>query len=214
MKRPIILSVSILSILAYLQISQIENPTLHYQNNQELTEEQTATDNLELSPEEIEDDYSEYDWKISKNETSFMMTMKTPFAREKNDTTENFIVAISKQKGKTFSPKVEFIVPSSIEINDGIDLQFAQFTTTEDKDTMIADSDGPVHLDLKSNPDKTISAILPEGKTKSSSGNDYDFIKKCSAYNQLMIVFRYKDGEQKSIMLQMISFTENYRKIE
>jgi hypothetical protein len=214
MKRPIILSVSILSILAYLQISQIENSALHYQNNQKLTEELTATDTLELSREEIEDAYSEYDWKISKNGVSSIMTMKTPFARGKNDTIENFIVAISKQKGKTFSPKVQFIVPTSIEINDGIDLQFSQFTTTEDKDTMIADSDGPVHLDLKSNPDKTISAILPEGKTKSSSGNDFDFIKKCMAYNQLMIIFHYKDGEQKSIMLQMISFTENYRKIE
>lgn len=214
MKRPIILSVSIISILAYLQISQIENDTLHYPNNQKLIDELTGDAPLDEAPIEDNDFYSEYDWKISKNETSFMMTMKTPFAREKNDTTENFIVAISKQKGKTFSPKVEFIVPSSIEINDGIDLQFAQFTTTDDKDTIIADSDGPVHLDLKSNPNKTISAILPEGKTKSSSGNDYDFIKKCSAYNQLMIVFHYKDSEQKSIMLQMITFTENYRKIE
>ncbi len=214
MKRPIILSVSIISILAYLQISQIENDTLHYPNNQKLIDELTGDAPLDEAPIEDNDFYSEYDWKISKNETSFMMTMKTPFAREKNDTTENFIVAISKQKGKTFSPKVEFIVPSSIEINDGIDLQFAQFTTTDDKDTIIADSDGPVHLDLKSNPNKTISAILPEGKTKSSSGNDYDFIKKCSAYNQLMIVFHYKDSKQKSIMLQMITFTENYRKIE
>ncbi len=214
MKRPIILSVSIISILAYLQISQIENDTLHYPNNQKLIDELTGDAPLDEAPIEDNDFYSEYDWKISKNETSFMMTMKTPFAREKNDTTENFIVAISKQKGKTFSPKVEFIVPSSIEINDGIDLQFARFTTTDDKDTIIADSDGPVHLDLKSNPNKTISAILPEGKTKSSSGNDYDFIKKCSAYNQLMIVFHYKDSEQKSIMLQMITFTENYRKIE
>ena len=214
MKRPIILSVSIISILAYLQISQIENDTLHYPNNQKLIDELTGDAPLDEAPIEDNDFYSEYYWKISKNETSFMMTMKTPFAREKNDTTENFIVAISKQKGKTFSPKVEFIVPSSIEINDGIDLQFAQFTTTDDKDTIIADSDGPVHLDLKSNPNKTISAILPEGKTKSSSGNDYDFIKKCSAYNQLMIVFHYKDSKQKSIMLQMITFTENYRKIE
>ena len=125
-----------------------------------------------------------------------------------------FRSCIQKQKGISNTPTIEFSVPKSVEIKTGLDFQFFQMTNIDDVDTTIADSDGPLHLELSENKEGRFSATLNNGAIKLPNGNTYDFIKKCHSYNQLMVAFQYKSGEQKSILIQLITFTENYRKIE
>lgn len=158
--------------------------------------------------------WDDFDWKIIVTDKVSTMSLMTPFAKNPEAETELFYTSIEKQKGKNFKPSIVFTVPPSINIKKGLDFQFLQMTQIDDIDTTIADSDGPLHLELRQYKEGDISAVLEGGSVVLPNGNTYDFIKKCNAYNQLMVSFQYRSGEQKNILIQLITFTENYRKIE
>jgi hypothetical protein len=172
--------------------------------------EEEPSDTAEID-ESVWDDY---DWKTIVTDKDATMTLSTPFAKNPDAELDIFKISIQKQKGESYKPTIEFKVPPSIDVKKGLDFQFLQMTEIDNTDTTIIDSDGPLHLELKTNSKGESYATLNNGAIKLPNGNTYDFIKKCNAYNQLMIEFHYKSGEQKSILIQLITFTENYRIIE
>lgn len=208
MKNLILLTVTTFFILVILITEK--------QNNVEVPKNLASSDSsVNNNKEEIDESvWDDYDWKTIVTDKNATMKLTTPFAKDQDAELEMFNITIQKQKGASYKPTIEFSVPQSIDIKKGLDFQFFQMTNIDDIDTTIADSDGSLHLELSTNTKGESSAILKDGAIKLPNNNTYDFIKKCNSYNQLMVEFHYKSGEEKSILIQLVTFTENYRVIE
>lgn len=214
MRNLILLAITTLFILVILNLKK--TPVVNIPEGLASTDstndlfKQESSDTSEID----ESTWTDFDWKTNVTDKISTMSLMTPFAKNPEAETELFYISIEKQKGKNFKPSLVFTVPPSINIKNGLDFQFLQMTQIDDIDTTIADSDGPLHLELRQYKEGDISAVLEGGSLILPNGNTYDFIKKCNAYNQLMVSFQYRSGEQKNILIQLITFTENYRKIE
>lgn len=214
MKNLILLTLTTLFVLVIL--SPEKKPTVNIPEGMASTDspndlfEGESSDSTEIDESVLDN----FDWKTNVTDKISTMTLMTPFAKNPEAEKELFFMSIEKKKGKNFKPSLVFTVPPSINIKKGLDFQFLQMTQIDDIDTTIVDSDGPLHLELRQYKEGDVSAVLEGGALVLPNGNTYDFIKKCNAYNQLMVSFQYRSGEQKSILIQLITFTENYRKIE
>jgi hypothetical protein len=135
-----------------------------------------------------------------------------PFAENPDSKIDTFEITISNPKEKNIKPKIELIAPASINSSKGLDIIFLQQPNLED--SIIWDGDGPVHLDLVASKEGKSVAVIPDGLLQLEDGKPYDFIQKCNGFNQLLIEFEYKNGNKKSILQQLVTFTEYYRKIE
>jgi hypothetical protein len=167
---------------------------------------------IELDSSEVENMMENLDWSIQKNDQYATMKALIPFAENPDSKIDTFQIIISKQKEKNIKPKIELIAPASINSSKGLDIIFLQQPNLED--SIIWDGDGPVHLDLVASKEGKSVTAIPDGLLQLENGKPYDFIQKCNGFNQLLIEFEYKNGNKKSILQQLVTFTEYYRKIE
>jgi len=167
---------------------------------------------IELDSSEVENMMENLDWSIQENDQYATMKALIPFAENPDSKIDTFEIIISNPKEKNIKPKIELIAPASINSSKGIDIIFLQQPNLED--SIIYDGDGPVHLDLVASKEGKSVAAIPDGLLQLENGKPYDFIQKCNGFNQLLMEFEYKNGNKKSILQQLVTFTEYYREIE
>jgi len=167
---------------------------------------------IELDSSEVENMMENLDWSIQENDQYATMKALIPFAENPDSKIDTFEIIISNPKEKNIKPKIELIAPASINSSKGIDIIFLQQPNLED--SIIYDGDGPVHLDLVASKEGKSVAAIPDGLLQLEDGKPYDFIQKCNGFNQLLMEFEYKNGNKKSILQQLVTFTEYYREIE
>ena len=173
---------------------------------------ETPEENIQLDSSDVEKLTKRLDWSIQKNDQYATMKALIPFAENPDSKIDTFEIIISNPKEKNIKPKIELIAPASINSSKGLDIIFLQQPNLED--SIIWDGDGPVHLDLVASKEGKSVAVIPDGLLQLEDGKPYDFIQKCNGFNQLLIEFEYKNGNKKSILQQLVTFTEYYREIE
>jgi hypothetical protein len=169
---------------------------------------------IELDSSDVENLMERLDWSIQKNDQYATMKALIPFAENPDSKIDTFEIIISKPIEKNMKSKIELIAPASINSSKGIDIIFLQQLNLDDQDSIIWDGDGPIHLDLVASKEGKSIAAIPDGLLQLENGKPYDFIHKCNGFNQLLIEFEYKNRSKKSILQQLVTFTEYYRKIE
>jgi hypothetical protein len=210
MKNLTFLVISTIVILIFLQLDYIEvqlpsNYNWEYEFDNAVKESPTESD---------DDPLSNLDWKVHTNDSNSIMSVIIPFAENQLNNVDTFRIVITKQKNGNNKTKIELIAPSSINPSNGIDIAFGQQPNSDDIDSIIWDGDGPVHLELVATKEKKCVATINDGLLQLENGKPYDFIQKCNGFNQLYIEFKYKNGNKKSVLQQLVTFTEHYRKIE
>jgi len=173
---------------------------------------ETPEEKIQLDSSDVEKLTKRLDWSIQKNDQYATMKALIPFAENPDSKIDTFEIIISNPKEKNIKPKIELIAPASINSSKGLDIIFLQQPNLED--SIIWDGDGPVHLDLVASKEGKSVAAIPDGLLQLEDGKPYDFIQKCNGFNQLLIEFEYKNGNKKSILQQLVTFAEYYRKIE
>jgi hypothetical protein len=156
----------------------------------------------------------ELDWKTYHNDSVDGMKIISFFARNENDSTETMEIKVERKTATEDQEDVSFLMPSSINSEKGMILIFFNQEIIDGKDSAEFDAEGSVFIELKKLKDHSSLGYVPKGQIKTDKNKEVNLLDKCCTFNQLMILFEYRDGEQKSILIPLMSFEEKYAELE
>lgn len=156
----------------------------------------------------------ELDWKTYHNDSIDGMHIISFFARNENDATDTMEMKVERKSVTEDQEDVSFLMPSSVNSKNGLLLYFLNQTINDGKDSAEFDPEGPIHLTLKEQKDHTSIGYIPTGRIKTDKDNEVNLLAKCSRFNHIMVLFQYQDGEEKSILIPMMSFEKKYEELE
>ena len=177
----------------------------------------TATipeNNSSIDTSDIRKLTEELDWKTYHNDSVDGMKIISFFARSENDSTEKMEIKVERKTAIENQEDISFSMPASVKTKNGIMLMFLNQEIINGKGSTQVDPEGSVFVELKELIDHSSLGYVPTGQTKTDKNIEVNLIDKCCKFNQLMILFEYRDGEQKSILIPLMSFEEKYAELE
>ena len=156
----------------------------------------------------------ELDWKTYHNDSVDGMKIISFFARNENDSTETMEIKVERKTGTEDQEDVSFLMPASVNSEKGIILIFFNQEIIDGKDSAEFDAEGSVFIELKELKNHLSLGYVTKGQIKTDKNKEVNLLDKCSTFNQLMILFEYQYGEQKSILIPLMSFEEKYAELE
>jgi hypothetical protein len=154
------------------------------------------------------------DWKTYHNDSVDGMKIISLFARSENDSTETMEIKVERKTATEDQEYVSFLMPASVNSEKGIMLMFLNQEIFEGKDSTQFDPEGAVFVKLTDLKNKSSLGNVPKGQIKTNKNIEVNLIDKFCEFNQLIIHFEYQDGEEKSILIPMISFKEKHEELE
>ena len=162
----------------------------------------TATipeNNSSIDTSDIRKLTEELDWKTYHKDSVDGMKIISFFARSENDSTETMEIKVERKTATEDQEDVSFLMPTSVNSEKGMMLIFFNQEIIDGKDSAEFDAEGSVFIELKELKDHSSLGYVPKGQTKTDKNKEVNLLDKCCMFNQLMILFEYRDGEQKSI---------------
>ena len=156
----------------------------------------------------------ELDWKTYHTDSVDGMKIISFFARNENDSTETMEIKVERKTGTEDQEDVSFLMPASVNSEKGMILIFFNQEIIDGKDSAEFDAEGSVFIELKELKNHLSLGYVPKGQIKTDKNKEVNLLDKCCTFNQLMILFEYLDGEQKSILIPLMSFEEKYAELE
>ena len=174
----------------------------------------TPENNSAIDTSDIRKLTEELDWKTYHNDSVDGMKIISFFARNENDSTETIEIKVEQKTATEDQEDVSFLMPASVNSEKGMILVFFNQEMIDGKDSAEFDTEGSVFIELKELKDRSSLGYVPKGQIKTDKNKEVNLLDKCCTFNQLMILFEYLDGEQKSILIPMMSFEEKYAELE
>lgn len=156
----------------------------------------------------------ELDWKTYHNDSVEGMNIISFFARSENDSTETMEIKVERNTAIEDQEDVSFLMSASVNAEKGIMLMFLNQEIIDGKDSAQFDPEGAVFVKLIDLKNKSSLGNVPKGQIKTNKNIEVNLIDKFCKFNQLIIHFEYQDGEEKSILIPLISFKEKYEELE
>ncbi|MFM2157211.1 MAG: hypothetical protein RL516_1960 [Bacteroidota bacterium] len=154
------------------------------------------------------------DWKTYHNDSVDGMHVISYFARNENDSTEIAEMKVERKVANDDQEDISFIMPASVSPETGIRVLFLNQNIINGKDSVDFDQEASQFIPLNELEDKSSIAFVPKGRFKDEKGKEINLLSKCCTFNHVMVIFEYRDGNQKSILIPLMSFKEKYKELE
>ena len=169
---------------------------------------------VELDTSDVRELTEMLDWKTYHNDSIDGMHIISFFARNENDSMEVAEMKVERKIDTDDQEDVTFLMPASVNPETGIRVLFLNQNIIDGKDSVDFDPEASQFIPLHQLENKSSIAFVPNGRFKNEKGKEINLLSKCCTFNHVMIIFEYRDGNQKSILIPLMSFKEKYEELE
>jgi hypothetical protein len=169
---------------------------------------------VKLDTSDIREFTEMLDWKTYHNDSVDGMHVISFFAKTENDSTEIAEMKVERKVATDDKENVSFLMPASVNPETGIRVLFLNQNIIDGKDSVDFDPEASQFIALHELEDKSSIAFVTNGRFKNEKGKEINLLSKCCTFNHVMVIFEYRDGHQKSILIPLMSFKEKYEELE